>query len=55
MKMKQHMDNVKHNIYPQVNKYLTGNTDVNEHRFLKTETLTKFRVGVSEDKFFDDV
>lgn len=53
-KMKQLMDNLKHNIYESATEYLVG-TEKKEQRHLTLETLQKFRVGVGEERFYDDI
>jgi len=51
--MRQLIDNLKHAIYESANEYLTG-TETAEQRHISMETLMKFRVGVGEEKFYDE-
>ena len=51
--MKAHVDNLQHDLYPEITQYLTGIVDPKD-RFLDIETLKKFKVGVGEEKFYDE-
>lgn len=51
--MKELLDNLKHEIYPESTEYLTGTTDSNQ-RHLSMETLQKFRVGLGSERFYDE-
>lgn len=53
LKMKELMDNLKHDIYPEAAEYLTG-TESKQQRHLNEETLRKFRVGVGSERFYDE-
>jgi hypothetical protein len=53
-KMMNLMDNLRHNIFPEITQYLTGSDLTKGERFLKLETLLKFRVGVGEETFYDE-
>ena len=48
------IDNLRNDIYPEIKQYLIGENDPNEERFIKLETLNKFRVGVGEEKFYSE-
>lgn len=48
------IDNLRNDIYPDIKQYLIGENDPNEERFIKLETLNKFRVGVGEEKFYSE-
>ena len=37
------IDNLRNDIYPEIKQYLIGENDPNEERFIKLETLNKFR------------
>lgn len=52
--MKVLIDNLRNDIYPEIVQYLTGENDQKEERFIKLETLQKFRVGVGEEKFYSE-
>ena len=51
--MSNHIENLKHNIYPEALKYLTDKTD-EKTRHIDKETLETFKVGLGKEKFFDD-
>ena len=52
LKMKTHIDNLEHGLYPNSEKYLTDNTK--DARFLNLETLKKFKVGLGQENFFNE-
>lgn len=52
VKMKQHIDSLDPSIYKSSVEYLTGTKD--DQRYLKMETLKLFKVGLGQEKFFDE-
>ena len=51
--MKSHIDSLSHELFPKVNDYLSG-TKTSDQRFITSDTLKKFKVGVGTEKFFDE-
>ena len=53
LKMNEYIDNLSLKIFPDANTYLIGTNSEEGQRFLKEETLSKFRVGVGQERFYD--
>lgn len=53
VEMMNHIDNLENEIYPETIKYLTDLNDP-KARQLSLETLQKFKVGIGQERFYDE-